>query len=419
MNLDQLNASTKAERLDALRDIARAFENGTLTRPAANPLDVNNHIHTSYSFSPYSPTKAVYMSVMAGLSTCGIIDHDSISGAEEFIEAGQILGIPTTIGFEMRVDMSDTPFFDRRMNNPDQPGCLYVTAHAIPHGRIEDVKRFFSPINEKRGLRNRAIVEKINALFAPLQVVLDYDADVLPLSMAHDGGSVTERHVLFGLAHRLIERFGKGNALIAALEGVIDRALPDKIRAYLSDAENPHYDYDLLGALKAELVEQVYVPATDECIPLPAFIAFCRAIGALSCGAYLGDVGDSVTGDKKPQAFEDAYLDELFPYYAAQGLDGLSYMPSRNTPAQIARVQALCASLGLIQISGEDINQPRQAFICPAARSPEFAQLIETTWALIGSENDAVPIVSDEAKRLYPDLSERIAAYAKRGRALQ
>ena len=46
--------------------------------------DVNNHIHTTYSFSPYSPTAAVYFARMAGLATCGLMDHDSIAGAEEF-----------------------------------------------------------------------------------------------------------------------------------------------------------------------------------------------------------------------------------------------------------------------------------------------------------------------------------------------
>ena len=47
--------------------------------------DVNNHIHTTYSFSPYSPTAAVWFARAAGLCTCGLMDHDSIAGAEEFL----------------------------------------------------------------------------------------------------------------------------------------------------------------------------------------------------------------------------------------------------------------------------------------------------------------------------------------------
>ena len=51
--------------------------------------DVNNHIHTTYSFSPYSPTAAVWFARAAGLCTCGLMDHDSIAGAEEFLAAAE------------------------------------------------------------------------------------------------------------------------------------------------------------------------------------------------------------------------------------------------------------------------------------------------------------------------------------------
>ena len=37
--------------------------------------DVNNHIHTTYSFSPYSPTAAVWFSWQAGSIIAG---HDAV-----------------------------------------------------------------------------------------------------------------------------------------------------------------------------------------------------------------------------------------------------------------------------------------------------------------------------------------------------
>ena len=46
--------------------------------------DVNNHIHTTYSFSPYSPTAAVYFARRPGQATSGQTDHDSSAGAQEF-----------------------------------------------------------------------------------------------------------------------------------------------------------------------------------------------------------------------------------------------------------------------------------------------------------------------------------------------
>ena len=76
--LNLLNAPSKEERLANLREVLK-----TTQFPPMVPQYINNHIHTTYSFSPYSPTAAVYAARMEGLCTAGIIDHDSISGAED------------------------------------------------------------------------------------------------------------------------------------------------------------------------------------------------------------------------------------------------------------------------------------------------------------------------------------------------
>ena len=58
------------------------------------PLNVqtNNHIHTVYSFSPYTPAMAALKAREAGLAVAGSVDHDSVSAAEEMTEACGLLG---------------------------------------------------------------------------------------------------------------------------------------------------------------------------------------------------------------------------------------------------------------------------------------------------------------------------------------
>ena len=46
--------------------------------------------------------------------------------------------------------------------------------------------------------------EGLAEIFAPYGIGLDYDRDVLPRSQAAEGGSVTERHILFALAVLLL-----------------------------------------------------------------------------------------------------------------------------------------------------------------------------------------------------------------------
>ena len=101
-----LLAPTSAERLAALETCVNQHK-PTQTETVFE--NINNHIHTIYSFSPYSPAAAVYRAREAGLSTAGIMDHDSVSGCREFIEAGRIARFPVTCGCELRVDFSRTP----------------------------------------------------------------------------------------------------------------------------------------------------------------------------------------------------------------------------------------------------------------------------------------------------------------------
>ena len=110
------------------------------------------------------------------------------------------------------------------------------------------------------------------------------------------------------------------------------------------------------------------------------------------CYAYLGDVGESVTGDKKAQKFEDDYLDEVIACLKDIGVPAVTYMPTRNTPEQLARLRRLCDENGLFQVSGEDINSPRQSFIIRAMENPMFANLIDATWKLIDHENKHTPL---------------------------
>ncbi len=384
----QLNDADKQVRLDALRGLMAMIQTGEIEAPAQGN-DVNNHIHTTYSFSPYSPTKAVWMAYNAGLKTAGIMDHDSLSGAREFIEAAEIVGMLSTIGVECRASMKNTPLGDRRINNPDQKGIAYMALHGVPHQNIDVVVDFFKPYVKARNERNRKMVANINKLIASVGIELDFDKDVVPLSMAHDGGSITERHLLFALSKKITARLGKGEAVLKFLEEDLKIAVSSKIRTLLADPNNDVYEYDLLGALKSNMVEKFYVDADEECPDVRDVIALAERTGAISAYAYLGDVGDSVTGDKKTQKFEDDYIDLLFDTLKELNYNAVTYMPSRNTMEQLRRVRGLCDQYGFFQISGEDINSPRQKFICEAQRNPEFKNLYDATMALIAHEKAA------------------------------
>ena len=366
---------------------------------------INNHIHTTYSFSPYTPTMSVELALKNGLKTAGIMDHDSVAGAFEFIEAGKKFNMPVTVGIECRVDMSGTPLNGKRINNPDQNSVAYVAMHGIPHQNITKVNDYFAPFRAHRNVRNVQMCANINDLVGKYGLAIDFNADVLPISNYHLGGVVTERHILFALVNKIVAKYTTPADVMKFLKNDMELPLSDKVEQQIlnGDQTPDFYKYDILGALKSNLVEKFYVDATKECPDVKEFIQLANDVGGIAAYSYLGDVGDSVTGDKKTQKFEDDYLDLLFDVISDCGFDAVTYMPTRNTMEQLDRIMAKCAEYKFFQISGEDINSPRQSFICKAYENPKFDHLIKAAFTLIEYENAATENLI-KARNDFPQL---------------
>ena len=337
--LERLNFGSAADRLSELERRA-----ASLVRIPENGLS-NDHIHTFYSFSEYSPAAAAYFAAGCGFSRIGIADHDSVSGAEEFISAGRILGIGTIIGCECRVKTDLTALSGMRLNSPDQTSLAYVVMHDIPERNIGMVDRYFAPRRKLRLERDEKMCERLSELTRPLGIEVDFESDVLPLSHSDEGGSVTERHIVLALARKLLS-VAKNDAEL----GVLLYRLGVKLcRSVIGEADA---ETRLLNLLKSDFVESFYIPAAEECQYVREFIDFCAEVGAVPAYAYLGDVINASGSDKKPQKYEDDELDFIIPELKRLGFGAVTYMPCRNTKAQIKRIKELCESYDLIAVTG-------------------------------------------------------------------
>ena len=418
---EDLNAPSRPERLAALRRHVNENTDGIADRSFSD--EVNNHVHTIYSFSPYSPTAAAWMARGAGLRAVGSVDHDSIAAAPETLDACRIIGIGSTVGCEVRVNFTGTAIEGRRINNPDSPNLAYIVFHGVPANRTSEIDRFLGPIRERRNERNRAQTRAMSALLERAGAPPVEFAAVEAASMAHEGGGITERHILYAGSLALIGAFGRGEELRRFVEDRLTGALPARLRGFLDDGENPHYPYDLLGALKGSFLPRFFIQPTEtECLPVAEAVAVANDAGAIPAYAYLGDVGESPTGDKKAAKFEDDYLDELFDEITRIGFRAVTYMPPRNTVEQLRRVQRLCREHGLMEISGVDINSSRQEFTCSEILQPDFRHLVDATWALIAHEKltAASPDFSlfADDNPVGGDLNARIERYARIGRSI-
>lgn len=412
--IENLNAKTKEHRLSALSELLSVEKE----KPVRRDNDANNHIHTIYSFSPYSPTKAAYMAYKSGLTSAGIMDHDSLSGADEFKKACKMLNLGSTCGVEVRAHFKKG---FGKINHPDQPECIYMAAHGVPAQNLSKINEYLEYYRQKRYARDQKMCELITNKYGKFGLGLDFNKDVYPISQAHEGGSITERHLLFALAIKLSDKFGRTDRLVEFLGNDLGLEVSAKVKGFLTDETNPHFIYDLLGVLKAD-TKFFYIDADEEMPIAEEFVKFVSDLGAIPAYAYLGDVGDSVTGDKKTAKFEDDFLDDLVVELKKAGFKAIAYMPTRNTMPQLERIMKLCRDNEFFEISGEDINSSRQKFACEALSKPEFAHLIDSTWALIGHEsitsNKGIEygMFSEETQKNIPNLNERVKYFASIGR---
>jgi len=414
----KLNSHSKNSRISALLETL-SYEKESDVKVVPRENDANNHIHTTYSFSPYSPTAAAYEAYKSGLKTCGIMDHDTLAGAEEFSQACKVLNIGYTCGVEMRVKFNPGQW--GRMNHPDQIDCAYVAAHGIPSQSVREFEEFLKPYRTIRHKRNEAMVEKINNQMIDFNIQINFSKDVFMNSEAENSGTITERHIMYALARKLEEKYGRTSDLSKFLINEMGYKLSSKQMNYLLDEDNKHFLFDLLGILKTN-TNFFYIDADQEMPKVEEFIEVTKRLGGIPAYAYLGDVSNSVTGDKATQTFEDKYLDRLIPELKHLGFEAIAYMPTRNTLEQLNRLKNLCNQYQLIQISGEDINSPRQSFKCAALENQEFSHLIRTTWALIGHERSLEKdmnkgLLSKEIILDYPDLEKRLAFFESIGKS--
>jgi predicted metal-dependent phosphoesterase TrpH len=421
--IQELNGSNKRSRLFGLEKIYKLIEIGE--EQFEKTEEVNNHVHTIYSFSPYSPSMAAYLAWKAGLQAVGIMDHDSVSGCKELIEACKIIGIASTVGFELRVNFSGTIVEGRKLNNPDSKNIGYIAVHGIPESKLPEAKKFLNPIQVARNKRNKKMLDNLNNLIKDYGIEkIDFREEVYNISRAKEGGSITERHILYAVARKIIQKTGRGEKLISFLKDNLDIVLSEKIHKFLLDENSQFYLYDLLGILKSSFLDKIFIqPDYEECISVYKAVKFSNSINAIPAYAYLGDVTDSPTGDKRAEKFEDDFLEELIPELKKIGFKAITYMPPRNTLSQLLRLQRLCKKYELMEISGVDINSPRQSFNYPIILRPEFAHLIEATWALIAHEklanyDEKYALFNNRNPLKGKSLKERIVTYSEIGRRI-
>lgn len=309
---EALDSFDPAERSAALRELGRRVTDGEIQVPAVKN-EVNLHYHTFFSFNAYgwSPSRIAWEARKYGLLAAGIVDFDVLDGMDEFLAAGELIGLRSTAAMETRVFI--TEYLDHVINSPNEPGISYFMAGGCwqtppPGTRAAQILKQMRELARKRNLD---VLERVNRYLDTVQI--DYDLDVLPLTPS---GNATERHMLAAYDSKARETYPDPVDLAVFWANALNTSEADA-EALLSDTPALH------ERIRSRLMKHGgvgYVPPSSDTFPtVETAIEMIRGMQALPTATWL-DGTNSGEADMPPM------LDLL----ASKGVVAMNIVPDRN-----------------------------------------------------------------------------------------
>ena len=153
------------------------------------------HNHSTASDGEYSPAELVAKAKELGLKAVGLIDHDTIEGLDEAIQAGDKLGVKIFPGVEVSLAFKRSCFVGTLHL------LLYLTNELL--GDVEFRTMLNNILSQGRGLPLViARVNAINAVFGPQGEQPKLKRNLSPEDLTSYSSNVTRRHFALALKEK-------------------------------------------------------------------------------------------------------------------------------------------------------------------------------------------------------------------------
>ena len=414
----QLGSLDYNERREALKNLNMMLRSGQVAVVPEQPM-VNLHSHTFYSFNAYnySPSALAWEAKKRGLYAVGIMDHEVLSGMEEFLDACNLLSIRGLGGIETRVFIPE--WSDRDINMPGEPGLFGLLGCGFTSGTASEgsasqklLQRMASSANE----RNEILVQKLNDYLGDLNI--NYEDEILIL--VPPGGNATERHILLVLESKSRDLFPEKEVRARFWA----EAMGIKKEEVLHLLDNPS---DLQLLIRSKLMKQgspCYTPAEGESFPtLDESVRMMFDLGALPVAGWLD-------GCSKGERDADALISLMLE----NGVSAISIKPDRNwniaDPEErhlkvnkLHEIISTAVSKNMIILVGTDMSKAGQKFVDDFnadAVKPFVDKFIKGARVMMGHSRVrkymGIGLQSEEViKRFKGDLEKRNVFFEKVG----
>ena len=381
---------------------------GKLLKKDKSPADWTRgccgFIHSEYSFSPYTPATAAYMAYNNRLKCAGLVDTGTLAGREEFLTAAGYFGLDVLSGVGYST-LLPVPFRDLcNVQSRDYSRFIYLAGFGFPSVGIKKIDGFLAEYRKERQECNRKTLVQINGQFKELGN-LSYETDVLPVTKAEEGGSVTRTHVMLALARRLMRLVGTQNALVDYLTKVQNFSLSTRETDILLSPVGRNYEFDLCAILsrKLKVDDEQYTSKVHK------FVGAVLAAGGFVI--YPVNEKEVIAGGEK-------YMDDMIRLLKQMNVSGVAYKASALGDA-LALFEKKCREAELLVLDGTDIRYARDLFYTgdmTAAQELCFYAMRGNTYL---AEQDLMDsFYGPRTEKRFPDIGKRLEVFAEVGRKL-
>jgi hypothetical protein len=308
---------------------------------------VNTHVHVPPNFSAFrSPEDVVETAKAEGVRAIGISNFYDQQVYGRFAELCRAAGIVPLFGLEFITLVPDLEAAAIRVNDPANPGRMYVCGKGIDPFREKSAEAAATAteIREGNDSRAAAMVQRLDAHLRAAGLGTPLTAQIIAADVAARGGvpvewvSLQERHIARAVEEAV-------SALpVEARPAVLEKAYGAPAKALLDDAVG------MQGEVRSKLLKAGTAGFAPE-VPLSfeAAYAYVLAMGGIPCYPTLADGVDPVCPFEDPASALAARLVE-------RGIHLAELIPIRNTSAVVdAYVKAFVAA-GIEVVAGTEHN---------------------------------------------------------------
>jgi hypothetical protein len=308
---------------------------------------VNTHVHVPPNFSAFTTPEDVVASARAeGARAIGISNFYDQQVYARFAELCREAGIVPLFGLEFITLVPDLEASGTRINDPANPGRMYVCGKGIDPFREKspEAAAIAGEIRGGNDARAAEMVEKLDAHLRAAGLDRSLTAGAIAADVAERSGvpvewvSLQERHIA-----RAVEE-----AVTALPEdqrrGVLERAYGVPAKAALDDP------VAMQGEVRSRLLKSGTAGFAPE-VPLSfeAAYAYVLAMGGIPCYPTLADGVDPVCPFEEPPA-------ALAQRLVERGIHLAELIPIRNTSAVVDEYVQAFLDAGIEVVAGTEHN---------------------------------------------------------------